>query len=1201
MKKILNIFCIVSAGSFLSAQQTNTENYIYSKNCLDADCIRKTETVQYFDGLGRPKQSIAIKASPNGKDVVSHIEYDQYGRASKSYLPVPQAETRNGGIYENPLGNATAPGIYGSEKIYAQQIIENSPLERIKQSIGTGNAWSSRPVDYKYTTNTAGDGVKKYPLTTTWTEGRSNSVPGVPGVFAINTLMKTSVTDEDGNTVTEFKNGKGQTLLVRKNTGSENADTYYIYDQYGRLAYVVPPLASGSSSLDQTTLDNLCYQYRYDGLGRLVEKKLPGKGWEYLIYNKADQLVMSQDANLRTQNKWMLTKYDQFGRIVLTGLTNNTATRQSLQTSITAAAYTFELRSAGSFTISGMPIYYTNRALPASLVQVLNINYYDTYPAYSFNPAFPGSILGQTIITDGQNASLSTKALPTLSLVKNIEDDNWTKNYIFYDTKGRAVGTYSINHLGGYTQTESKLDFADVPQTVVTKHKRLATDAEKVITENFTYDHQNRMLIQKHKVDNNTEEILAQNKYNEFSQLESKKVGGISLASPLQTIDYKYNIRGWLSQINDPANLNGKLFGYTVRYTDPVYAAVAPGRYNGNIAEIDWNMSTVNSLKRYNYTYDKLNRLTDAEYAEPEATNPHNKKYDERLTYDLNGNIASLKRNAIPVSGTTSTTVDNLVYQYTGNRLDKVIENALNDTGYEGGNNIIDYDLNGNMINMKDKGIQTMVYNYLNLPNTLSISQPDPLMPGQISNTTLGYIYRADGSKLRKRYYRQGRRGVPATTRITDYLDGFQYSYFDGGGELCMTCRTENAFEEQAYANVGKTLGNLTGIPQWNLDFVPTAEGFYSFTENRYIYQYRDHLGNARVSFGKNSEGVLEVTDTNNYYPFGLNHIQGMFEGSNLGSYYSYKYNGKELQETGMYDYGARFYMPDLGRWGAIDPLAEQMRGYSPYNYAFNNPISFIDPDGRQATDWVHNRQTNSIYWNPDASSQATAGGNETYLGKSGTYTAYDGSTTALLGDGTWKDNTLLESLGVMNNLNALIEAGNNGPAMSYLVFGDPNAPTVREIPASNSPEVAMGNPSGQLAVAGLYGLQGATTEIGFSKTIGVIAKVTTTADGFLFGSINIKAPFNIPAQRFGQMSLGKSDFWGLRVGTSEFTNRTVVAIKQEWNSLTQYTSGIIPKGTPIKVGIIGPQGGGFYTGGSIQFLIESKSVVNQATKIIPR
>lgn len=134
-----------------------------------------------------------------------------------------------------------------------------------------------------------------------------------------------------------------------------------------------------------------------------------------------------------------------------------------------------------------------------------------------------------------------------------------------------------------------------------------------------------------------------------------------------------------------------------------------------------------------------------------------------------------------------------------------------------------------------------------------------------------------------------------------------------------------------------------------------------------------DHLGNVRISFGRNSAGGLEITDANDYYPFGLNHIQGMLSSSRLGSYYSYKYNGKELQETGMYDYGARFYMPDLGRWGVVDPLAEKMRRHSPYNYAFNNPIMFIDPDGREASDiykldkkgnltWMAESKTDVIY-----------------------------------------------------------------------------------------------------------------------------------------------------------------------------------------------------------------------------------------------
>ncbi|SDJ00286.1 RHS repeat domain-containing protein, partial [Chryseobacterium jejuense] len=521
--------------------------------------------------------------------------------------------------------------------------------------------------------------------------------------------------------------------------------------------------------------------------------------------------------------------------------------------------------------------------------------------------------------------------------VKNIEDDNWTKNYSYYDTKGRVIGTHSINHLGGYTKTESKLDFAGVPQIVITRHKRLETDTERVITENFEYDHQNRLLVHKHQIDNNPVEILTQNTYNELSQLESKKVGGIAIGSPLQQMDYKYNIRGWLTQINDPSTLNGKLFGYALKYQNPSIPTTSTPQYGGNISEVHWKTPDDDIYKVYHYAYDKLNRLNSGVYREPYTTVPDKSFFNEEMNYDLNGNITRLWRTGKSKSNTVLL-VDDLIYAYQGNRLQNVTDDTQNKAGYEGGGNLIDYDMNGNMINMKDKGIQSISYNYLNLPDGITIKQANII--GGVTTTGISHLYRADGVKLRK-FFRQTGFKATLTENITDYLDGFQYS-FTGNGELCLECRTETAYEEQAY---GKIINPISlSNSKWLLDFVPTSEGFYSFTENRYIYQYKDHLGNTRVSFAKDGSGALEVTDVNSYYPFGLNHIGGL-KGL-IDGYKSYKYNGKELQETGMYDYGWRNYMPDLGRWGVIDPMAENMPRHSPYNYAFNNPIKYIDIDG---------------------------------------------------------------------------------------------------------------------------------------------------------------------------------------------------------------------------------------------------------------
>ncbi|CAD7807311.1 hypothetical protein CHRY9390_01639 [Chryseobacterium aquaeductus] len=937
MKKILIPISAIFIAGFSQAQLTNTENYVQTRVYLEpvtasSSTAKQVQTVQYFDGLGRPKQVVNVKASPLGKDVVSHIEYDGFGRQVKDFLPIPQSGTMNGAIVPNPLANATQPMIYGSEKIYSEKILENSPLDRVFEQKQVGNAWSNKPVKFEYDANVHVDYVRKYETTTTWVEGRTQTSVQLLQYFLPNQLYKNTVTDEDGNKTIEFKNGQGQTVLVRKVlSAAENADTYYVYNEYDQLAFVIPPLAS-APTVELSTVENLYYQYRYDGRNRLVEKKLPGKGWEYMVYDKQDRLVATKDS----QNAWLFTKYDKFGRVIYTGqadLGSRSAAQSNLDNLSGTAAPNNEAKSTSSFNHSGMDIYYSNSAFPTNIIKILSVNYYDTYPTGS--PAIPTQVLGQNVLPqDAQNSNISTKSLPTASYVKNIENDNWTMNYTWYDTKGRAIGSHSINHLGGFTKTESELDFAGVVKKTNTYHSRSSQSTEVTVKENFTYDPQNRLVTHTHQVNGNPVEILAENTYNELGQLIYKNIGG-----GLQSAEYDYNIRGWMTGINknnlSPNGMGSKLFGYDIRYENPTNTGISPARFNGNISEVNWIAAYPQTHKRYVYNYDKLNRLTAAIFLNPNSTTPLNHMNDEIVDYDLNGNIRSLRRNAVPFSGTTPDMIDDLIYTYNGNQLVQINDKSNNPTGYEGGGEGgIDYDANGNMLNMPAKRINQIGYNFLNLPNALKIED---------SKKKLFHLYRADGSKLKKIFNYLKDDGNTFTT-VTEYLDGFQY--------LTTMGTKPNDIDPMEFANEQEAFIEqiLEEEPIAALKFFPTAEGFYDYENNQYIYQYKDHLGNVRVSYKKGVTGLAEITDQNDYYPFGMSFIRNNEEQAyfGTGSYKNYKYNGKELQETGMYDYGARFYMPDIGRWGVVDPLAEKYQSFSGYNYVLGDPIANYDPDGMQ-------------------------------------------------------------------------------------------------------------------------------------------------------------------------------------------------------------------------------------------------------------
>ncbi|RTY77504.1 RHS repeat-associated core domain-containing protein [Flavobacterium sp. LS1P28] len=874
----------------------------------------------------------------------------------------------------------------------------------------------------EYQTNIAGE-VKLYLVALSFANNTYTPTLSVStvnnGFYSPNELYKTITKHENwtsgkNNTTEEFKDKEGRVILKRTYSNYTNTlgvitapevshDTYYIYDIYGNLTYVIPPLANGA--FDATTLSNLCYQYKYDYRNRLVEKKLPGKQWEYIVYDKLDRVVATGPAlspfnDLGQTNGWMIIKYDVFNRPVLTAWMQaavSSADRTALQNSHNAITTTFsETKNATTDTmINGVSFRYSNVAWPTSGYHVLTVSYFDDYN-YLNAPAIPATIETQDVY---YNNKVKPKGLPTGSWTRVLQASTQYANelaYSLYDLKGRPIRSYTSNFLGGYTYIDSKLDFTGKPEYNTTYHKRLFSDSELMIKEVFTYSPQGRLLTQNHQIGTLTAELLVSNEYDELGQLKAKEVG-----AKTQRIDYSYNIRGWLTEINKVAALQQgtdpkDLFAFKINYN--ILSSGIEGvsaLYNGNIAETHWTTSTDNVLRTYGYKYDAINRLSEALYKKGSVVNA----YDEKLTYDANGNIKTLLRYG-SLNDATPVLIDDLAYDYkstASNQLMKVTDVKVNNGSFinefkDSASNTVDdydYDANGNMIKDNNKNITAITYNHLNLPTKITF--------GTTGFPNINYIYNSIGKKLQKTIRTYNSKNQTTTTVDTYYLDGFQYK---STGSTSPTART---------------------IPLTILEFFPTSEGYVESigSSYKYVYQYKDHLGNIRVSYDKS----LTIQEENNYYPFGLKHAGYGNTISSTNGALKYKYNGKELQdELGLnfYDYGARNYDPAIGRWMNVDPLAEKMLNWSAYSYAFNNPMRFTDPTGMEPDDFVQ-RKDGSIYWDNNANSQATTKSGETYLGKGLTFnfnsyigSNYDGPLGSLP-----EGNKLTSTISVTGNENS--------------------------------------------------------------------------------------------------------------------------------------------------------------------------------------
>ncbi|GHT74117.1 hypothetical protein AGMMS50262_06460 [Bacteroidia bacterium] len=871
------------------------QNWIKTRTYASADGSYYNDVVEYYDGLGRPFQQVQIGVTPSRKDLITWQEYDACGRDSTLWLPVINSgnpgsylvaatfKSRSSDTYSNTNYNVAA-----DSKPYSKSVYESSPLNRITQQYGPGNAWHTnlKAVKTEYLANTAGDSCALYTLTGNSVKKEKNYDAG--------SLFVTKITDEDGKIAYEFKDKLDRVVLQRQMDGSNKHDTYFVYDDFNRLCFVLPPAAADAMktvktyALSENAIIQYAYYYRYDERSRCITKRLPGADSICYRYDKADRLIFTQDGEMRQKGQWFYSIPDTLGRVVLEGYC--TVSTPPALSSLVAASFAGTNNNYFGYTVSGF-------SLPQS-GDILNVYYYDNYRfknlsdfGTAYNYAVPSGFNATRY--GGDSDLISAKGLLTGSLTLKFDDYIYLGSAFYYDSKGRLIQSVTDNHLSGYEKEYVNYNFTGQPTRRQIVHSSSNGSVSQIYR--YFYDHAGRKTLTKYQVDNNQEVTFSEFTYDELGRLSKKKLLG-----SLQAIDYKYNIRNWLKSIVAPA------FKEYLSYNEN-------GLYNGNISALTWNSYYNSSTRGYNFTYDGLNRMTRASFS-PDGL------MDEGLVYDKMGNITALRRYSS--SYTPKTVIDSLTLEYTGNQLKKITEAATSSIyGFvkPAGSVILEYSYNKNGAMKYDfnGGIANISYNCLNLPDKITFRQ---------GHMTL-YGYDAKGQKRQTKH-------ITVRNQLTVAMGNADY--------------TVNSSNVLSWLTTDYCAGGSIIYEDNALKMVRTEEGYLTKnsngTYNHYFY-IKDHLGNNRATVYSSSGSSWLLGQETNYYPFGMAYP--------TGDYYPeaqpFKFGDKELDEMNglnWYDFEARHLLLNPPVFPTQDPLAEKFYWISPYTYCLNNPVNKIDPTG---------------------------------------------------------------------------------------------------------------------------------------------------------------------------------------------------------------------------------------------------------------
>ncbi|ASZ11250.1 hypothetical protein KTO58_18945 [Chitinophaga pendula] len=608
------------------------------------------QTFEYIDGMGRVIQTVDKGLSPvvngSGKlDMVKPVVFDAVGQQSYKFAPYV-ANTSSGNFRFDPFGEQRTflqTQYPGENFFYEQTIYEKSTLKRTIKSLPVGNSWagSDRGTVQQHLYNTSADAVRIWTI-----ENAAGSIPKSTVIYPAGTLSKLVMINENGKRTVEFKSMKGKTIL-KKEELTTTVDghngwlcTYFIYDVFDQLRFVIPPKAvaaiSGDWSLTSKPelVDELCYSYAYDDRNRMILKKIPGSTVEEMVYDSRDRLAFKRDGNLKSANRWFVNFYDNYNRTIMTGFYKSAVSREALQQSLNTATGTIIINNIiadkGYYDLvvplkqPGITVYKArnsidfidgfdsgaeemegvitnegsnsnislsvNNPLPGiseADIMPLSYAYYDDY-SWPGVKAYEGGYAAKLIAGNNPYPVAVTKSDRVIGKLTGTKTrvlipgggEQWLSRTAYFDENNREIQNLSDNITGGVDILTTRYNFIGAVISTYMHHRNPQsrnTLEMKVLTVK-EYDHGGRLMTVKRQLnDAGSLKDVVKYTYNPVGQMAAKVFG-----DNLQRMTFDYNIRGWKTGMNKSYLNNDDQdyrFGYELAY-DKVESVISGANYS---------------------------------------------------------------------------------------------------------------------------------------------------------------------------------------------------------------------------------------------------------------------------------------------------------------------------------------------------------------------------------------------------------------------------------------------------------------------------------------------------------------------------------------------------------------------------------------------------------------------------------------------